>query len=218
MTQWTEEPAGGRERGPVALGRAWVEVLVRPRRFFATAVAPGDQAAGLSFAVVVTVTYLAGGFLLDPSTVPALLGGRTVSALLAVLVAALLGAPVVLHLVATLETLLLAGLAPDRAGVGETVQVVAYASAPAVFAAAPVPAVRVVAALWGAALLVVGTGVVHRVSAPRAVAVGAIPAAVVFGYAFGGFAALEQVTGVALAPEPGARVASPSGASGSDVS
>ncbi len=202
MTQWVEEPAGGRDRGPAGLARAWVEVLVRPRRFFRNGVAPGDQAAGLVFAVVVAVAYLGGRYLLEPSSVPDLLAGRTASATLSVLVAALLVAPLVLHLVATVETLSLAVLAPHRAGVSETVQVVAYAAAPAVFAAVPVPEVRVVAAAWGAGLLVVGTAVVHRVSVPRALAAGAVPAVVVFGYALGGFAAVEQVTGVGLVPDP----------------
>lgn len=218
VTRWIESPEGGRERGAVGLARAWVEVLVRPRRFFRNGVAPGDQAAGLAFAVAVAVTYLTARYLLDPGAVPELLGGRTVSAVLSVLVAALLVAPLVLHLIATLETLLLAGLAPDRAGVGETVQLVAYASAPGVFAAVPVPAVRVAAAVWGAGLLVVGTAVVHRASAPRAVVAGAVPAALVFGYGFGGFAALEQVTGVVVVPDAAPEdVPAPSGDAG-DVS
>lgn len=198
MTQWVEEPTGGRDRGPRGLARAWVEVLVRPRRFFRTGVAPGDQAAGLSFAVVVAVLHLAGRYLLAPAAVPDLLGGRLVSAVLAVLVAGLLVAPLVLHLVATFETLTLAVVAPDRAGVSQTVQVLAYASAPAVFGGIPVAEVRLLAAAWGAGLLVVGTVVVHRTSLLRAVVVAAIPGALVFGYAFGGFGALEQVTGLGL--------------------
>ncbi|PSQ39591.1 hypothetical protein BRD13_02695, partial [Halobacteriales archaeon SW_5_70_135] len=55
MTQWVEEPSGGRDRGPVALVRAWAEVLARPFRFFETGVAPDDQAPGLVFAAAVVL-------------------------------------------------------------------------------------------------------------------------------------------------------------------
>lgn len=198
MTRWVESPSGGRERGPAGVARAWVEVLTRPRRFFRNGVAPGDQAPGLVFAVGVAVAYLGLRFLLLPSSVPSLGGGRGVSALLTLALVGLLVAPAILHLVAALQTLLLLALAPERGGVSETVQVVAYAAAPGVFAAVPVPWIRLLAAAWGATLLVVGLAVVHRVSLPRAAVAGALPALVVFGYAFGGVFALEAVAGAEL--------------------
>jgi len=210
VTQWVENPEGGRARGPAGLLRAWVEVLVRPRRFFRNGVAPGDQAPGLVFAVCVAVAYLGARYLLEPTAAPRIGdSGSTVSAALALLLAGLLVAPLTLHLVATMETLLLMALAPDRGGVSETVQVLAYAAAPGVFAAAPFPEVRLLAALWGAALLTVGTATVHRLSPARAVVVTALPAAVVFGYAFGGFAAFEALTGVTVVPDPAASGTAP---------
>ena len=70
VTQWVERPGGGRRRGPRGLGRAWLEVQLRPRRFFANGIAPGDQAAALTFAVAVAVAAVGGRLLVDPSTVP----------------------------------------------------------------------------------------------------------------------------------------------------
>lgn len=203
MTTWVENPRGGRERGPRGLARAWVEVLVRPRNFFRVGVAPGDQAPGLAFAVAVALAYVAVLFAVEPARVPDLGAGRAGSALIALLAVALLIAPAVLHLVAAVQTLLLivldvllgaAGVdVPDRGGVSETVQVLAYAAAPCVFASLPVTEVRVVATLYGAALLVVGVAEIHRAGLLRALVAAAIPAALVFGYAFGGFAALGEL-------------------------
>lgn len=198
MTQWVAEPEGGRARGPLGVGRAWVEVLLRPRRFFQNGVAPGDQAPGLVFAVGVTLVFVGTRFAFDPDAIPVLGGRPLLSAVLATTAVGLLIAPLVLHLVAAIQTLILIPLVPDRAGVSETVQVIAYATAPCVFAGIPIPWVRVACVLYGAGLLTMGTGVVHRTSLPRAVAVSALPAVVVFGYAFGGLGAIESVTGVDL--------------------
>ncbi|RDI72931.1 YIP1 family protein [Halopelagius longus] len=193
MTTWVQSPEGGRERGPRGVARAWVEVLVRPRRFFRNGVAPGDQAPGLVFAVAVAVAYAAGLFAFVPGRLPALGGGPAVSAFVALAVVALLVAPAVLHLTAALQTVLLIALVRDRGGVSETVQVLAYAAAPCVFAGLPVAGLRVVCTVYGAALLVLGVAEVHGTTLPRAAAAAAVPAALLFGYGFGGFAALEAV-------------------------
>ncbi|WP_276257660.1 YIP1 family protein [Haloglomus litoreum] len=202
MTTWVENPEGGRARGPVGLARAWVEVLIRPRRFFENGVAPGDQAPGLVFAIAVTLVHVALRGALVPDTFPVYLGRPVLSAAFTFLVAGLFVAPVLLHLTAAVQTVLLRPFVRDRAGVSETVQVVAYASAPGVFAALPVPGLRLVAALYGAVLLVVGLAVVHETSIARAAAAGALPALIVFGYAFGGVAAFETLAGVDLTPDP----------------
>lgn len=195
MTQWVENPSGGRERGPRGLLRAWVEVLVRPRRFFRNGVAPGDQAPGLAFGMAVVLVEEAVRLALVPGAVPAGAGGRLSSALLVLAVATLLVAPLALHLVAAVEILALLAVVPaeGRAGVSETVQVIAYASAPCVLAGVPVPGVRVACAAWGAALLALGTAARNDVSPPVAVAVSAVPAALAFGYGFRGFAAAADV-------------------------
>lgn len=201
MTQWIEDPSGGRDRGPVALVRAWFEVLVRPRRFFRRGVAPGDQAPGLVFAAVVVLFEEASRFAVvelaargivstGPFPYPLIGDLGPLRSLLTLLAVVVFVAPATLHLTAALQTLLLAPFAPDRGGVSQTVQVIAYATAPCVLAGLPVPALRVACAMWGSALYVVGTSQIHDLSLPRATALGAIPALLVFWYAFRGLPAL----------------------------
>lgn len=207
MTQWVEVPTGGRERGPRAIARAWAEVLVHPARFFRTGVGEGDQAPGLIFAVLVVFVEAASRFAIveladrglvstGPFDYPIFAGLPTVERVLLVLVAVVFVAPAALHLVAALQTVLLRPFAPDRGGVSETVQVIAYAMAPCVFAGLPFPAVRVVCTLWGAGLYVYGTSVVHDVSLPRALVLAAVPAVFVFGYAFRGVSAAQVLLGL----------------------
>jgi hypothetical protein len=83
----------------------------------------------------------------------------------------------------------------DRAGVSETVQLLAYAAAPCVLAGFPFPALRAVCAAYGTVLLVVGISEVHRTSLPRAAVAAVVPAAIVFGGGFGGTAAVITVLG-----------------------
>jgi hypothetical protein len=165
-------------------------------------VAPGDQAPGLVFAAVVVlveegsrfaVVDLAKRGTLSTGPFPYPLIGELgpLESLLALLAVVVFVAPAVLHLTAALQTLLLAPVAPDRGGVSETVQVVAYATAPCVFAGLPVPELRVAFALWGTVLFVIGTSVVHDLSVPTAALVASLPALVVFGYAFRGIAAAQ---------------------------
>jgi hypothetical protein len=189
VTQWVENPTGGRDRGLIALARAWLEVLVRPRRFFRTGVAPGDQAPGLAFTGAVVLAFEATRFALVPGSYPVVAGRPVVSAALWLIVAIAFVAPLALHLTAAIQTLVLIPLAAERAGVSETVQVIAYATAPCVFAGLPIPVLRVACALYGAAVLVVGTAEVHDIDYGRAAIAAALPGILVFGYAFRGFGA-----------------------------
>lgn len=182
MTTWVDTPAGGRDRGALALGRAWVEVLVRPRRFFGTAIAPADQAPALTFAMAVTAASVAGLFFAAPGLLPAVAGSRVAGGAVVVGVLVVLVTPVALHLTAAVGTLSLVVLAPDRGGVSETVQLVGYASAPFALAWVPVAladlsiAVAVTGALaYAAGLFVVGITTRHRTGPLRA-AVAAAPA------------------------------------------
>jgi hypothetical protein len=168
-------------------------VVVRPRGFFRDGVVPGDQAPGLVFAVVVALAFVATRFLLVPDTIPAIEGGPVLSGVLALLAVGLLVAPATLHLTAAIQTVLLMLLVDDRAGVSETVQTIAYATAPCLFAGIPSPELRALCALYGAFLLVVGLAEVHGTSLARATVAGAVPASLVFGYAFGGFGAIVAV-------------------------
>ena len=190
----------------MALVRAWVEILVRPRRFFRVGVAPGDQAPGLVFASMVILLEEASRYLVvdlasrglistGPFSYDAIAGLRPGVALLALLGVIVFLAPVVVHLTAAFQTLLLLLVAPDRGGVSETVQVLCYAMAPCVLAGLPSPELRVLVTAWGAALYVVGTAVVHELRTPVAALVAALPAAIVFGYGFRGFDAATRLVG-----------------------
>ena len=194
VTTWVENPRGGRDRGPRGVARAWVEVLVRPWRFFRVGVAPGDQAPGLVFGVGTAFCYAVGLFASTPTAIPSLGAGLVGSALLALLGICLFVAPAALHLTAAVQTVILIPLVPDRAGVSETVQVLAYAAAPCALAGAPIPELRVVCAAYGTVLPVVGIVEVHRTSVSRAAVAAAVPAALVFGHGFGGFAAFAALT------------------------
>ena len=199
MTTWVENPTGGRDRGPRGIARAWVEVLVRPRQFFQAGVAPGDQAPGLVFAVAVAVVYTVGLFAFVPGRIPEWSVGPGVSAALGLAAVTVVIAPAALHLTAALQTVLLIVAVPDRAGVSETVQVVAYAAAPCVAAGVPIPAVRAGCTLYASALLVVGLREVHGTTTGRAMLAGAIPATLLFGTVFGGIDAgmtLARIVGV----------------------
>ncbi len=199
VTQWVENPTGGRDRGAVALARAWAEVLIRPRRLFRSGVAPGDQAPGLVFAGAVVLVEELTRVATGAAAYPVLSGRPTLSTVLFLALAVVLVAPAALHLTAALQTLILIAAAPDRAGVSETVQVIAYAAAPCVFAGLPYPGVRVAATAYASVLLAVGVSDVHSVSLPKAAALTAVPAALVFGYGFRGFAALSELTGLTWA-------------------
>lgn len=165
----------------------------RPEHFFRVGVAPGDQAPGLTFAMLVVLVEEASRYALDPGAVPGLTGNTAVSAAIAVAVAVLVVTPAALHLLAALQTLPLLVLADDRAGISETVQVLAYASAPCVLAGLPVVSVRVVATAYATYLLVVGLVIVHGATWRRASLAAVVPAALVYGYGFRGFAALVDL-------------------------
>jgi Uncharacterized protein conserved in archaea len=182
VTQWVEEQTGGRDRGPVALARAWAEVLVRPRRFFETGVTPNDQVPGLVFAALVVLVEEVVRLVVLPNAYPS----NPLVAAVALGAVVVIVTPAALHIAAAAATIVLVPLAPDRAGVPETVQVIAYATAPCVFAAVPVLEVRALAVTYGAVLTVVGLSVVHRTTPVRAALAAMVPAAIAFAYGFRG--------------------------------
>jgi hypothetical protein len=188
VTTWVE-PEGGRERGPVGLAKSFTQVLANPKTFFAEAVSPGDQAPGLAFAMVVVGLEESTRLALNPERALDFPAPTPVAAALTVALAVLLVAPAALHALSAIETLVLAAVAPDRGGVSETVQVLAYASAPCAFVGVGVPAVTFACGVWAFALLVLGTTVVHTDSLPRSFAAAAVPGVLAYGSGFGWFAA-----------------------------
>lgn len=193
VTQWIENPTGGRDRGPRAIARAWVEVLTRPKRFFQSAVAPGDQAPGLVFAMSVVLVEEFVRYLLVGDAYPVVAGQQTLSAVLWLGVAVVLAAPAALHLTAALETVLLMPFVSERAGISQTVQTIAYSAAPCAFAGVPIPEVRALCGFYAATLLVVGVATVHDTSVERAALASLVPAALVFGVGFRTFDAVETL-------------------------
>lgn len=193
---WIElEAEGGRSRGPFGLARTWTAVVVQPRSFFRSAVVPGDQAPGLLFAMAVVAVEEATRFaLVGPGAAYPVVGGLPVlSAVLWLGLGVLVVGPAALHLVAALQTALLIPFVEERGGVSETVQVLGYSTAPCVLAGVPVPEVRALVTIWGAVLLVVGISEVHGPWLEPAAALGAIPAALVYGYGFRGFDAIATL-------------------------
>lgn len=198
MTQWVGDSGIGRPRGPAAMARAWAEVVGRPRTFFRYNVAPGDQGPGITFFATLVLVEESIRIGLVPGAYPVFGGEPLLSAVVWLLVAAVLVAPIGTHLVAALQTVLLAVGAPDRAGVSETVQVLCYASAPCLLAGLPDPWLRAVVVWYGAAVYLVGLAVVHDLGPGRAAVLGLLPAGLVFGLGFGGVDALATVAGVVV--------------------
>ncbi len=198
MTQWIENTDGGRERGPRAIARAWFEILVRPTRFFRAGVSPGDQAPGLTFLLSVVAIAELSRFLLVADAYPPLPVARPLEGVFWLAVVVFLVTPLGLHLMAALQTVVLLITVPDRAGISETVQVLAYSTAPCVFAGVPIPLVGVICTAYGALLLGIGLRTVHDTSVPRAALAAVIPATLIFGYGFRGFSALAEL-GVPIA-------------------
>ncbi|WP_340099200.1 YIP1 family protein [Salinibaculum salinum] len=186
MTQWVENPELGRERGPVALARAWIEILLRPNSFFREKIAPGDQAPGLTFAATVVFFAEAVRLATTADAYPVVAGQPAASAILWLLVVMVLVTPAGIHLTAALQTVILIGGADDRAGVSETVQVICYSLAPLAFLGIPSVWVKAVVVLWAAWLFVYGMATVHDIWLPKAVGLAAVPAVLILGYGFGG--------------------------------
>ncbi|GAB3025688.1 YIP1 family protein [Natronobiforma cellulositropha] len=193
MTKWIENPEGGRDRGPRAMARAWLEVLVRPGRFFRTGVAPGDQAPGLTFFMAVVLVVETTRYLTEPGVYPALGVRFPLEMLFWLGLVVFLVAPLGLHAVAALQTLCLLLTVDDRAGISQTVQVLAYSSAPCVLAGVAVPELRLLCGIYASALLVYGLSIVHGTSLARAAVAGSIPALFLYGYGFRAVAAATEI-------------------------
>ncbi|WP_330632511.1 YIP1 family protein [Halocatena halophila] len=203
MTTWIDA-SGGRERGVAGTITAWARVLFAPREFFTSAISTGDQAPGLTFAITVSLIAALPRVLADSG---GSLDAKVLEGLLVLLLIAVFVTPVGLHLVAALETVGLLAVEPDRAGVSQTVQLIAYAIAPcavtgvcAVLVATTEGVLATMGALiwvlatsYGAVLLVYGTAIVHETSIARATISALVPAVILFGYVFGARTAIMAI-------------------------
>lgn len=204
MTSWIDDPTGGRARGPRGLARAWIEALIRPKRLFANGVSRGDQAPALTFAVAVAAAFALGWIAVDPAAVPSIVGSASLSAIILVLVVVTLAAPIGLHLTAAVATVsvIVASVERDdgiglrdRGGVSETVQVVAYASAPMAFAGPPIPVLRLACGLYATGLLLIGFRIVHRMTPLRTLVAGVPPALLGYGVGYRTVASFRTLIG-----------------------
>ncbi|MCL9813860.1 YIP1 family protein [Natranaeroarchaeum aerophilus] len=189
------EPAHSRASDGLGttLLRAVPRVLLSPRRFFRTSILPGEQAPGLLFAMGVVLVSETIRLVLVSEPLPVFGGSSVLSAILWLSVVVLFVTPAALHLIAALQTMLLIPVANDRAGVSETVQVLAYSSAPCLFAGVPIPEIRVLVGAYATVLLLLGLSEVHGISFERSLLVGSLPAALAFGYGFRAFDALTTL-------------------------
>ena len=181
---------GAEDHLATELVRSWLRVLVSPRRFFRERVVPRDQAPGLLFAMGVVLVAETTRVAFVPGASNA---GSPLFDVVRILAAVLFVTPAALHVLAALQTVLLIPLAPDRAGISETVQVLAYAAAPCALTGVPIVEVRALAGLYAAALLTIGLSEVHRISLGRSVLVGAVPAFLGYGLGFRAFDAITAL-------------------------
>lgn len=183
----------GRPRGPLGLLQAWVEVLTRPTTFFTSRVSSGEQAPGLTFAMAVVALEETTRLVLRTKAIPELVESPLVAGIITLTIAVLLITPAALHLIGGVQTVVLMLTLDERGSVSETVQVIAYATAPCVVAGVPVPTLRLLATGFGSLLLIYGLATVHRMSVWKAGILGLPSMIFVFGYGFRGFGALQTI-------------------------
>lgn len=188
-----------RSTAPAAVGivartvRLWGETLLTPWRVFPGGIRPGEQLPAVIFTVLVTGAWVAVRVAVDPGAVPVLGDAPVVSMLIWAALLAVVVAPVAVHVMAAVATVVLIAIASDRAGVSETVQTVAFAMAPAPVLATGVAELQVLATIYGTFLVMYGLSAVHRVSPERALLAGAVPAYVLFVVGFGADAGFVEL-------------------------
>ena len=163
--------------------RNWIDIIIRPKWFFEKKIKSGSQSEGLIFAMgVVGVEEGSRLILMDSNYFFISLG-----------IVVLIVTPILLHIVAAIQTLLLRIGAKNRKGIGSTVQVIGYSIAPCVFAGLTIPPLRFLCAAYGSVLLVIGLKEVHDISLKRALVIATIPAIIIFGYLFRGILSLNNL-------------------------
>lgn len=173
--------------------RLWGETLLTPWRVFPGGIRPGEQLPAIIVAILVTGAWVAVRVVVDPGSVPVLGNAPMVSVLIWAGLLAVVVAPLAVHVMAALATVVLIGIASDRAGVSETVQTVAFAMAPAPVLATGVAELQVLGTVYGSMLLVYGLASVHRISLERALLAAAVPAYVLFVIGFGADAGFVEL-------------------------
>ena len=179
----------------VRRGGEWLEVVVRPRRFFRRTVQANDQAPAVYHIILLGAATAALRLSVGPTEMTGMGGSTVLGTLVWIVVTAIFIAPVGLHLAAAVATVMLMMTAPDRAGISMTVQVWAYAATPVVLTGVGSPPLTVAALALGAGLTVIGTAEVHALSPIRGLVATALPVGIVYGVGLGGFAAIARLLG-----------------------
>lgn len=168
-------------------------VILSPREFYQSGIGQGGQAPSLIFAMSVVVIEESIRLALSPHALPVLGNQWLLSAVLWLGVVTFIATPTLLHLIAGLQTALLVPFVRTRAPMSETVQVLGYATAPCVLVGIPIAELRVGSVVWGGMVLAQGIAVRHDIGLQRALLLTALPAALIFGYGFRGFAAIGDL-------------------------
>ena len=193
VTGWIERSGNGDLPSPEGLARAWVGLITRPRQFFREDVEPDRHLPALAFAMLVVAISETLRLALVPDAHPVFGGLAVPSALLWLVAVVLVVTPIVLALVTAVQTLLVKAFVDDPGDPTETAQIVAYATAPCVLAGVPIPEVTALVVIWGTVLLAIGVSEVHGPWFEPALALSAIPSAIVFGFGFRGIGAVETL-------------------------
>ena len=110
--------------------------MSHPKWFFEKKIKSGKQSEGLIFAMAVVMIEEGSRLIIHTSWTVAYF-------LISLGVAVLIVTPILLHIVAAIQTLLLRIGAKNRKGIGATVQVIGYSIAPCIFAGFAIPSLRV---------------------------------------------------------------------------
>lgn len=171
----------------------WASALLEPWVCFREFTVERDQTRAMGFVMVVIAGWALVGVLFETISHPVIGGFPTASLIIWITFLVLVVAPAAIHLLALVATLVVMAIVRERAGVSQTVQVMAYAMAPAVLVPIPLASLQVILALYGGVLVVYGLRVVHETSFWRALLAGIVPAYLLYGLGFGTTDALQEV-------------------------
>ena len=174
-------------------GDLWIVIMFFPWRGFTHRIRPRDQSLGIVFAMLMVGLWAVISLLMGTFSHPVIGGISWLSALIWMSLLVIVVVPVAIHLLAAVATVILIILAPRRQGVSETVQVIAFATAPVPFLGIDLIGVQAVAALYGVGLMWYGMRVVHRMSLERALLVVALPAYILFAMGFDANVAIVEL-------------------------
>ena len=161
----------------------WLKVMTKPHLFFGEMMEESGQGEGLIFVMVLVA--------IEEGSRLAWIGLEYSIIILGVTV--FIATPILLHIVAAIQTVLLRFVKKDRNEMSLTVKVICYSISPCVFMGLTVPFLRIICAVYGWLILVIGIKEAHGVSMRNALLVTAVPSIIIFGYMFRGLLSIEAL-------------------------